>query len=746
MDFFAAIFNEPHNLANLLAPAVAVFPLIGGILLYLLREKHDRIRELLSVLIAFITLGGVLIMLPAVQERAITLNLEGFMQFGLYFRVDIIGWIFAFIISFIWFLATIFSITYMSFEHDLRRYYSILIFTLGATLGVVLSGDFFTLFLFFEMMTFSSYVLVIHEKEKEAMEAGTLYLYLGVAGGLALLMGMFLLFAEAGTLEMIPLLGAMGPNRILIFILFLIGFGIKAGVVPLHIWLPKAHPVAPSPASALLSGLMIKAGAYGIMRISLMVFTPEYPGVSGESFATGSGYFLLWLGIATMFLGALMALLQKNAKRILAYSSVSQMGYIIMGVGVAAFRGYDGGAMGFAGALYHLVNHAFFKAGLFMMIGSVFMYTRELNMDKLGGMLRRMPIVGVCFLVSAAGIAGIPGFNGYPSKTLLHDALLYAYKDLDLVSIDIAEKIFVLTSAMTICYFIKLFRGVFLGSVPSEHDKEYPLPLPAKISLGSFAVIITAIGIFPTFILDRFVLPAAHLLNFKEKTVDYMIGFNFWHWPLLEAMVIVVLLAAIIYLVGDRMKLFDIKPPHWLSIEYSVYRPVTSFLFNSLFRAGPVVDNTVNKIYDSSGVTGRNVCGYIGKVDSAVDNIYEKSGTGARFITDKATRMDEAINEAYEKSGRIGQGLVKGSQRIDKALDDAYEKTGSSAKRIVTNSTGNGKNGKELTPEEEAARESEEKPAAKTKLIDIRNLNFDSLLMAAVLGAILFILFYYGTR
>jgi len=465
---------------------VALVPLLAGVGLYFLKDSWEKARKAIALIVSLFSLAGVTVLLPLVLNGTVSYDLINFMQLGLFFKVDLLGWIFAFLITLVWFLATLFSFTYMDLEHNRRRYYSVLIFTLGATLGVVLAGDFFTLFLFFELMTLSSFILVIHEQNLESMKAGILYLYLGIAGGLALLFAIMLLYSAIGSVAIVPVLDQLTSNRTLIYILFLIGFGIKAGLVPLHIWLPLAHPVAPSPASALLSGIMIKSGAYGILRVSLILFSsPSESSAPDLNYLFTMGSALMWIGIITMLAGAVMALLQGNMKRILAYSSVSQIGYIATGIGAAMLMGI-GGAMGFAGAVYHIINHAFFKAGLFMMVGTIYIYTHELELSRLGGMLKKMPLVAVTFLVAAFGIAGVPGFNGYPSKTLVHDALLIAIKYNDLISLEIAEKIFTLTSALTICYFIKLFRGVFLGPVPEKLDREYKLTPSTIAVLSSF--------------------------------------------------------------------------------------------------------------------------------------------------------------------------------------------------------------------------------------------------------------------
>jgi hydrogenase-4 component B len=767
---------------------IVLLPLVAGVLLYLPGEQRETLRKAVALGAACLALAGVLLLFPAALGGSVEYRLVDFMQLGLFFRVDLVGWIFAALISLVWCLAVLFSMAYMDHEHNRRRYYSFLIFTLGATLGVVFAGDFFTLFLFFELMTFSSFVLVIHEQDRQAMEAGALYLYLGVAGGLALFFAILLLFEATGTVHIVPLLDQLGGQRTLIYVLFLIGFGIKAGVVPLHIWLPQAHPVAPSPASALLSGIMIKAGAYGILRVTLILYTPAGEGAAGLwSYHSLLGAALLWLGIATMFSGALMALLQQNAKRILAYSSVSQIGYIVMGLGAAAYMGVEGG-MGFAGSVYHIINHAFFKAALFMIVGTIYMLTHELELPRLGGMARRMPFVTVAFLVAAFGIAGIPGFNGYASKTLLHDSLLEAYKHFGYFHISLAERIFTVTSALTVCYFAKLFRGLFLGAIPAKLDRAYRLPLSVKAVLGSFSLLIIGIGLFPNLLLERVVLPAAQLLGFEGYGMKHLAHFHFFELHPLEAMGVVLLLALVIYLPGALRGWFNWSPPRWLSIYALIYQPVTRLFMTLVCQGGVMLESAVGRAYDGSSSAARQWCRYIGDIDTSLDRLYERSGQAARDLADKTTRVDQALDDAYAKTGRAARRLVDRTGDFDHAIDQAYGKTGEAARRLVDRAgdldhaldetyeltgrlaRGLAQEGRHLDEVlDEAyvkAGDAARRLAAKGRDLEeeelrrrvagsgasrwnpaqwnIKNLNFDSLLLAAVLGVILFVIFYYG--
>jgi formate hydrogenlyase subunit 3/multisubunit Na+/H+ antiporter MnhD subunit len=724
---FAAV-QESREAAEIITgilPLVTVLvPLAGSLLVLLLGYCHERLRNHCAVLTSFATFVLVLSHYPLVRHGAVEFQYARVMQFGVLLRVDFFGFVFAALFAAVWFLATVYATVYMSREHAQTRFYVFLLSTLGHCLGVVMSGDLFSLFLFFELMTFSSYVLVIHEGTPDAMRAGAVTLYLGVIGGLCLLMGVFLLYFGVGTLEITPLfekIAASSLNPYAVMTLFVIGFGVKAGMAPLHIWLPKAHPVAPSPASALLSGIMIKAGAYGIFRVVGMIFTPA---AVTEELAhkvlayNNMGHVIIWLGVITMFLGAFMALLSTGAKKVLAYSSVSQMGYILLGIGSAAYLGFAG-PMGFAGALYHIINHAFFKAGLFMMVGSVYMITHDLDITRVRGMGRRLPVIAAVFLVAFAGVGGIPGFNGYVSKTILHHAIVEAYEHHHALNLLVAEKIFVLTSAMTLCYFTKLFSGLFLGPTPEKlAKKDYRLSPLVYIVLGIFGAVITGIGLAPGFLLDKMVIPAMAGFTYDAYAVKYLGKLSVWNWPDLREMLVVLVLAAVLYSIMLKARFFRWEPPHWLSIEYLLYRPLYRALFKGC-RLVTKLDRNLDHIYETSGKTGQRLVSFTQMFDGALNEAYEKSGRLAKGLAERAEQFDSSLNEACEKSGRLARRLADKTAEMGNASDGMYEQSGARSRSLW------------------------ERMRGRPGDWNIKNLNFDSLLMALMLGLFLFILIYY---
>ena len=291
--------------------------------------------------------------LPELCAQGFVLQMDGFRS------------VYAVIIALMWFATLLFSPEDNAHHHNRNRYYCFNLLTLGATMGVFLAGDLFTAFVFFEVMSFTSFTWVIQEETPGAIKAANTYLAVAVIGGLAALMGLFLLQRELGTTRIDALyeLAAARGDRGVLYVAgacVLFGFGAKAGMFPLHIWLPKAHPVAPAPASALLSGVLTKSGVWGVLVISCDLFRYD----------PAWGAVLLLLGCITMFLGALLALFSIDLKRTLACSSMSQIGFILVGVGVMGLLGTEN-ALAARGAFLHMVNHSLFKLDLFLCAGVV---------------------------------------------------------------------------------------------------------------------------------------------------------------------------------------------------------------------------------------------------------------------------------------------------------------------------------------------------------------------------------------
>ena len=523
----------------MLVDLIVFLPFVMAAGAYPLGRKHEKIRDLLVPAFAGIEL---LLCCLLFGGQGCGTEITGVLSMGLSFTVDGFRTVYALITAFMWFMTSVFSREYFAHEREgLARYYVFWLMTLGATEGVMLSADLMTTFVFFEILSFTSFTWVLHEQTRAAIRAGYTYLFIAVIGGLLLLMGLLLLYSAAGTLTFselpaameriladapaggssaaaladassvgafaAPLPNAASPGRLLAAgILILLGFGAKAGMFPLHVWLPKAHPVAPSPGSAILSGVLTKVGIFGILMTSAEAF-PAHPML---------GAVIYVLGLVTMFLGALLALFSVNLKRTLACSSMSQVGFILTGLGsfvlqgavAAAHEGASalsgageavrealaGGAAALSGAgasgtlsaltgeigegrvlassglMLHMVNHSLLKLALFMIAGVVVMNLHKLNLNEIRGWGRKKPLLKLAFALGGLGISGVPLFNGYISKTMLHEGIVMLIEEAETAGVGAfaihvlatSEWIFLISGGLTFAYMMKLFFCVFV--------------------------------------------------------------------------------------------------------------------------------------------------------------------------------------------------------------------------------------------------------------------------------------------
>ena len=415
------ILNQLPIWATLL-PLLATFPLL------VFERRSPALRDGFAIAISIITFGLVLAMYPAIRS-GITLYTafpELLPPFGISFKADVLGFSLALLASFMWMLCTIYSSRYMCDEAACNRYYPFLLLSLGGCMGVFLTGDLFSLFLFFEVMSLTAYVLIIHNETPAALQAGFQYLMLAVTGGLSLFLGIVITLEVTGTVSLVagPLFPVINRLSALAFIAYLVGFGIKMGIVPLHVWLPNAHPVAPSPASALLSGIMIKTGAYGLIRVIYQVFGPQMVAQAGWD------QIMLILAAVTILVGSALAIMQDDLKRRLAYSSVGQMGYILLGMALLNINGLTGD-------VYYIFAHALMKSTLFLAAGAILFKTGKKKISELRGIGYVMPITMTCFVIAAFAMIGIPPLNGFVGKVFLTvgvlDAGQFAYAVLLLI-------------------------------------------------------------------------------------------------------------------------------------------------------------------------------------------------------------------------------------------------------------------------------------------------------------------------
>lgn len=424
---------------------------------------------------------------------------------------DALGCFFGLVVSLLGAALSVYSLGYV------RGYYgrknvgllAALFNTLLLVTTVVFLADNVFLFLFaWELMALTAYLLVSYEHEhEETRNAGVLYFVMSHIGTGALILGFLLLYAASGSLgfDCFHALGERMPagQRSAVFLLFLFGFGVKAGMVPFHIWLPTAHPVAPSNVSALLSGALIKTGIYGMTRVffDFMGLPPTWWGAT-----------VLTIGTVSAVLGVLFALMEHDLKRLLAYHSLENIGIIMIGLGAALMFLHSGHAvlasLALIAALYHTINHASFKALLFLGAGAVLHATHTRNMEELGGLAKRMRWTALFFLVGAVAISALPPLNGFVSEWLTYQALLQGFgttTSLVRLMFPLSGAMLALTGALAAACFVKAFGITFLAQPRSGHAREaHEAPLTMLLGQGILTAVCVFLGLFPTVFLKLF--------------------------------------------------------------------------------------------------------------------------------------------------------------------------------------------------------------------------------------------------
>lgn len=476
---------------NVFILLAVLLPWVSGLIIWIAGKRFKNYGSFISVIISLNVLISAVCLYPIVYYGNVSVEIKGFFMGDVLFRITPLGYVFILLTALVWLAASILSISYMGDSYRKSRFYCFFLLTLGSTLGVFLSGDMIALFTFFEIMSLTSFVLVIHEQHEKAVEAGKLYIYMSVFGGLMILMGLFMLYYRAGTLqiqELYNVLSTMGREKYPIYFLITSGFGVKAGMVPFHIWLPEAHPAAPSPASAILSGVLLKTGIYGILLVSHIFLGSD----------NVAGNLLVVMGAITMLSGGMQALKNDNLKRMLAYSSMSQMGYVILSIGIALAMGKEGW-IGYAGAIYQAVNHGLYEAMLFLAAGYLYLITGTVQLDKLKGAGRKNALSMVFVFIGLAAMSGIPGLNGFVGKTLIHEGILEAFHFTHQPIYRIYEWIFVLGSAFTVAYCFKIIMLLMAKDRGKTEIKKQGLRriIPAFLSMGILTIGMIFTGLLP---------------------------------------------------------------------------------------------------------------------------------------------------------------------------------------------------------------------------------------------------------
>ncbi len=474
-----------------------------------------------------------IIAVNALKGDAFGLLLTGTIPFGtVEIKVDALSALFLLTFNFTVITSALFGLQYM--KHYLSQKSSLSLHCIAfllihlALTGICVIQNSMVFLLFWELMAISAFVMVIFEHHKpKTIKAGINYLIQSHISIVFLMLGFMYLAFKTGSYSFSAISGFTSGQPLLtgtlLFLVLFIGFAIKAGFVPFHTWLPLAHPVAPAHISGLMSGIVIKSGIYGILRMILLI----------KADFTTIGYIILFISIVSGVYGVMLAIIQHNLKRLLAYHSIENIGIIGIGIGVGCIglgNGNQGMAvLGFTGAMLHTLNHSLFKSVLFYASGSVYLSAHTMNIEKLGGIIKKMPKTAILFLISAVAICGLPPLNGFVSEFLIYGGILSWFSEAGLVAMMIVGfslLSLVFIGGLAVLCFTKAFSIVFLG-IPRKNNGE-SIPEAGFVQLlplymASFLILL--IGFFPGFFIGLLDQPV-HLFTSISEAVNPIAGFN----------------------------------------------------------------------------------------------------------------------------------------------------------------------------------------------------------------------------
>ncbi len=493
-------------------PILAVMALFMGAFLNSLFGRRSRLAGNIVAFAAMAAALGLMLALvrPVLLEgQIITYWMgnwapEAGWAYGIGLEVDALSLFFGLLVTVAVLVSGVYSFTYMARDDSQVNFYTMFLMLGGAVLGLVLSGDLFNIFVMVEIMTFTAVGLTAFRNWYEgALEGAFKYLVVGSLGSTSILIGTILIYANVHTLNMAQIAqkvaalqaaGRLNGTLILAFAFLFAGFATKAFLFPFHTLAADAHAVAPASVSLMISGVLTKCGVYGIIRLVYDLFQ-NYNEQAVQYLVTG-------LGCVTMFICVTMAFNQHNFKRLLAFHSISQVGYVITVVGL-------GTSLGLTAGLYHAINHTLFKGLLFLTAGAVQHETGSLDLDSLGGLSRRMPRTTALFLIGAASISGLPPFNGFASKWMIYQAIFDKAGESGNFFYVFVVVIALITSVLTLASFVKVAQSVFFGQLPASCREVRECPWTMRLPMWVLAVLCVVLGVFPSAVQQVLLTPAA---------------------------------------------------------------------------------------------------------------------------------------------------------------------------------------------------------------------------------------------
>ncbi len=643
MDFVTATpLGAQIMLSAILLPIIC--GILGWVCNMLGNYQHDFTMRTFAKSLFY---GGAILCFAAVcclpEHIDSSFFVVGFGGFGLSFHLDGLRLILCVLTSFCWLIVSVFTPVALAPYAHKSRFLLFMLLTEGATIGVFLSADLFTTLVCFEVMSITSWVMVAHEESPTTSRAADSYLAFAVLGGLSTLMGLFMIYTALGTLSIAELAAAAASydNKAWLYVaggLTLVGFAAKAGMFPLHTWMPGAYVVTPAPGTALLSAILSKAGLFGILVLSTQLFMHD----------AAFGTVILAFGLITMVVGGVLGVFSNHLKRTLACSSMSQIGFILVGIGMQCILGEEG-TLAIWGVILHICNHSLFKLCLFLCAGVIFANIANFDLNKIRGYGRGKWVLMYTFGMAAIGIGGVPLWSGYISKTLLHESIVEGIAHLaahgeSALFLEISEWVFLISGGLTVAYMAKLFFCVFVEkNADAALQAEYDAQNSKYLNKISAAALVLIGSISPIFGLTAHTSMEgiAALANDFSGSENPAHAVEYFSLEILKGAGISLAIGALIYLVIVRKWMIkqgvyrDLWPAK-LNLEEGLYRPL---LLNGLPFVGALCARLCASLFEWLRKLCRNILfyndhgGVVTPEEDPLFTIYEQRPEGVRGFT-----------------------------------------------------------------------------------------------------------------
>jgi len=463
----------------MLLPYTLITAFTGAFFVYLTGKISEKLRNFLALAVSLALLIFVSLLYTKIGTSHAYFS---FLDYALTLRVDWLSWFFGIAVVSINLFAIIYSFSDMKGKKRLDLFYMLMLLVNAGMLGVVMSGDFISFYIYWEIMSWSTFLLISFKEE--GFSAGLKYIVLSIIGSCSILAGIFVLYSQFGTFNIALIMEQMNMLStgfaVAILTLFCIAFGIKNALMPLHTWLPDSYTETESPFTAVISGMLTRMGMYGFLLILFVIMgLNRYISVVGEKYS----FVLSWLGAITIIMGTFIALLQNDAKKLLAWHGIGQGGYMILGIAY-------GSAFSVAGGIFHTLNHAIYIVLLYFSVGAVEYRTGTRDLNSLGGLIRKMPVAFLGGLLGISGLIGVPLTNGFVSKWLIYKSLILNHSP------------FLAFAALigtwgTILSVYKFLHNIFLGQLPSKYSEIKKSPFSMQFPIIVFSTAIILFGVLP---------------------------------------------------------------------------------------------------------------------------------------------------------------------------------------------------------------------------------------------------------